>query len=100
MDHVFDKLGRLSSVDVRGERFAHLDYGSPGTGGPLSITYSQVGQRREISAMTYDGRGRQVGIDVIGPTGNLLASRHDVFGTDGIVRQRQHQSSVMPRPLS
>src|SRR6185503_2006166 len=68
MNHIYDPLGRLSYVDVRGQRFATYDYGASGTGGPLSSTLPQAG---EATAWTYDARDRQIGIDVTGANGAL-----------------------------
>ena len=97
MNHSYDKLGRLTSVDVRGKRLALLGYGSAGSGGPLTITYPQID---ESSSLTYDGRDRLTGVDVKGPAGNLYASQHSVFGSDGILRERQTQSTTLSQPLS
>ena len=97
MNHAYDALLRLASVDVRGQRFAQFDYGPAGMGGPLTSSFPQIG---EVSNWAYDGRGRQIGIDVVGSDGQLRASRHDVFGTDGILRQRRYSSPNLPQPLS
>ena len=97
MNHAYDKLRRLASVDVRGYRLANLNYGTAGVGAPLSIAYPQA---RETSTLSYDGRDRLIGIDVTGQGGVLRASRHTVYGTDGVIRQRQTAAPVLPQTLS
>lgn len=48
MNHAYDKLRRLASVDVRGYRLANLDYGTGGRGTPLSIAYPQARDDPEL----------------------------------------------------
>jgi filamentous hemagglutinin len=74
-----------------------LSYGTSGIGGALNISYPQA---RETSTLSYDARDRLTGVDITGQDGVLRASRHSVYGMDGVIRQRQTASPLLAQTLS
>jgi len=89
MQHNYDSLRRLSGVSVQGKSIGLYNYGNSGPGGPLSANYANGAQ----ALFTYDGRGRQVDLDVSLASGSAgsggpIVSLHTAIGNDGIVRAR------------
>lgn len=94
--HQYDSLRRLASVDVNTVRLATYNYGSIGNGGPQSISYGTGAD----TLFTYDARGRETAFQVDDPSGYITLQYRQVYGTDGILREKQYQNVAATSPSS
>jgi RHS repeat-associated protein len=91
MQGQYDELQRLHKVLIGGRGVATLGYA--GLGGPTSIDYGAraltPGQGTGVTAtLTYDSRGRRIGMDATTGSGQHVISFHEFLGFDGTPRAR------------